>query len=165
MAKINQHAKIEATATFTVDEEEMRALDAMVGYGFTSFMDTFKKHMGSHYMSGTRKAASGSLKASAPTHPAHLAPDRRCPRSVRGYETSNSSAESGGIKGGEGVAACGYCIHWRKPTGTETAPMLKGECRRHAPVVTGGMMSPVETVFPLIEASEVCGEFEAKDDF
>lgn len=52
MAKITQHATLAASATFSVDEEEMRALDAMVGYGYTSFIDTFKKHMGSHYMSG-----------------------------------------------------------------------------------------------------------------
>lgn len=52
MAKISQRATIEATATFTVDEQEMRALDAMVGYGFQSFIDTFKKHMGTSYMAG-----------------------------------------------------------------------------------------------------------------
>lgn len=52
MAKITQRATIEASATFSVDEEEMRALDALVGYGFQSFIDTFKKHMGTHYMQG-----------------------------------------------------------------------------------------------------------------
>ncbi len=60
------------------------------------------------------------------------------------------------------MAACGYCIHWRKLL---LNPEPVGECRRHAPLVTGGMMSPVETVFPSTPASEVCGDFEAKDDF
>lgn len=52
MAKIVQRPTIEASAFFTVDEEEMRALDAMVGYGFAPFLDTFKKHMGESYMRG-----------------------------------------------------------------------------------------------------------------
>ena len=52
MAKIAQRGSIEATAVFTVDEEEMRALDAMVGYGYKSFIETFKKHLGEHYMCG-----------------------------------------------------------------------------------------------------------------
>lgn len=52
MAKIAQRASIEASAVFTVDEEEMRALDALVGYGFKSFIETFKKHMGESYMRG-----------------------------------------------------------------------------------------------------------------
>lgn len=52
MAKIVQRATIEASAVFTVDEEEMRALDALVGYGFKGFIETFKKHMGESYMRG-----------------------------------------------------------------------------------------------------------------
>lgn len=52
MAKILQRATIEASAVFTVDEEEMRALDAMVGYGFKQFLSTFQKHLGESYMRG-----------------------------------------------------------------------------------------------------------------
>ena len=52
MAKIVQRGTIEASAIFTVDEEEMRALDAMVGYGFKSFLTTFQKHLGESYMRG-----------------------------------------------------------------------------------------------------------------
>ncbi len=52
MAKIVQRPHIEASAVFTVDEEEMRALDALVGYGFVGFITAFKKHMGESYMAG-----------------------------------------------------------------------------------------------------------------
>ena len=52
MAKISQRATIEATASFVVDEEEMRALDALVGYGFDSFIAAFKKNLGESYMRG-----------------------------------------------------------------------------------------------------------------
>jgi hypothetical protein len=52
MAKITQMPEVQVTATFAVDEEEMRALDAMVGYGFEAFLSAFQKHMGTHYMHG-----------------------------------------------------------------------------------------------------------------
>jgi hypothetical protein len=38
----------------------------------------------------------------------------------------------------------------------------EGQCRRRAPLVTGGMMSSVETVFPVTLPTEWCGEYEAK---
>lgn len=34
------------------------------------------------------------------------------------------------------------------------------ECRRHAPIVTGGMMSSVETVWPNVKPLDWCGDFE-----
>ena len=33
-------------------------------------------------------------------------------------------------------------------------------CRRHAPLVTGGMMSPKQTVWPIVKLDEWCGDFE-----
>jgi hypothetical protein len=35
-----------------------------------------------------------------------------------------------------------------------------GNCRRRAPLVTGGMMSSVETVWPTTDIHDWCGEFE-----
>jgi hypothetical protein len=52
MAKIVQRGTMDVSAAFTVDEEEMRALDAMVGYGYGSFIETFRKHLGESYMRG-----------------------------------------------------------------------------------------------------------------
>lgn len=52
MAKVTSNATVSVTVYFSCDEEECRALDAMVGYGFESFITTFKKHMGEAYMRG-----------------------------------------------------------------------------------------------------------------
>lgn len=50
MAKITETAEISITATFTISEGELRALDALTGYGVDSFMECFYKHMGATYM-------------------------------------------------------------------------------------------------------------------
>lgn len=34
------------------------------------------------------------------------------------------------------------------------------KCRRRAPVITGGMMSPTMTVWPAVLREEWCGDFE-----
>lgn len=52
MAKIVQDAKVAVTAHFICDEEELRGLDALVGYGWDGFISTFKKHMGESYVRG-----------------------------------------------------------------------------------------------------------------
>lgn len=38
------------TATIEVTEVEMRALDALAGYGDDAFMKVFYEHLGEHYM-------------------------------------------------------------------------------------------------------------------
>ena len=35
-----------------------------------------------------------------------------------------------------------------------------GDCHRRSPLVTGGMMSCVETVWPSVNLDDWCGEFE-----
>ena len=52
--------------------------------------------------------------------------------------------------------ACRICRFWNDhKTG-------RGECRRAPPIVTGGMMSHVETVWPTTSEDDWCGGFEAK---
>ena len=34
---------------FTIDEEELRALDALVGYGDDAFLEVFKEKLGAYY--------------------------------------------------------------------------------------------------------------------
>ncbi len=58
MAKITQQADINLTFTFTINEAEARALDALVGYGTDEVLRVFMEHLGSHYM----KAHTGGLK-------------------------------------------------------------------------------------------------------
>ncbi len=50
MAKITQNPKVDLTVTFTITESEARALDALVGYDFDSFVNVFYEKMGKHYM-------------------------------------------------------------------------------------------------------------------
>jgi hypothetical protein len=50
MAKIEQRPQIECECIIRLTEPEMRALDAIVGYGWDGFIKTFKQHMGQHYI-------------------------------------------------------------------------------------------------------------------
>jgi len=49
--KVN--ADVEFTATLTVNEEELKALDALVGYGGASFIKVFQEHLGKSYLNGS----------------------------------------------------------------------------------------------------------------
>ena len=50
MAQITQAAKVEMSLTFTIDESEARALDALAGYSADDFLAVFYKHIGTQYM-------------------------------------------------------------------------------------------------------------------
>lgn len=50
MAKITQAPHVEVAATMSFTEAELRALDALVGYGFDPFILAFYEKMGKHYM-------------------------------------------------------------------------------------------------------------------
>ena len=41
-------------------------------------------------------------------------------------------------------------------------PLADVSCHRHAPLVTGGMMSSTETVWPSVGPDNWCGDFEHK---
>lgn len=43
-------SRITVNATLVLDEGELRALDALVGYGTQPFLDVFYKHLGKSYM-------------------------------------------------------------------------------------------------------------------
>lgn len=50
MAKITTHPQITLEITFTVNEQEARALDGLTGYNMDEFLKFFYEHMGSHYL-------------------------------------------------------------------------------------------------------------------
>lgn len=50
MAKLIATPVVEVTTTFTVTESELRALDALAGYGDDAFIKMFYKDLGEHYM-------------------------------------------------------------------------------------------------------------------
>ena len=50
MAEIIQRPKVEVSATMSFSEPELRALDALVGYGVDPFLKVFYEKMGKSYM-------------------------------------------------------------------------------------------------------------------
>lgn len=50
MAEIIQKPTVRVEAVMKFNEEELRALDALVGYGAHPFLDVFYKHLGKAYM-------------------------------------------------------------------------------------------------------------------
>ncbi len=50
MAKLEAKTKLELTVSFTVNESELRALDALAGYGDDAFIKMFYKDLGEAYM-------------------------------------------------------------------------------------------------------------------
>ncbi|MCK9377680.1 MAG: hypothetical protein M0P73_16230 [Syntrophobacterales bacterium] len=48
--RILDHADIEVTCTLRITEDELRALDALAGYGLEPFLKVFYKEMGAHYL-------------------------------------------------------------------------------------------------------------------
>lgn len=57
---------------------------------------------------------------------------------------------------------CKTCI-WGKDANIneDVSPPVKGrKCRRNPPVVTGGMMSAVQTIWPLVQDADYCGYWQ-----
>lgn len=53
--KIEQRPRVECECTIRLTEGEMRFLDAMVGYGWKSFIETFEKNLGQSYVRDYKK--------------------------------------------------------------------------------------------------------------
>ena len=50
MAKITEQPNVDMKLTFTINEDEARALDALVGYGDDAFIRVFKENLGAAYI-------------------------------------------------------------------------------------------------------------------
>lgn len=50
MKRFTQQPYVETRATIELSEVEMRALEALIGYGVQPFLDVFYQHMGKHYL-------------------------------------------------------------------------------------------------------------------
>ncbi len=50
MKRFIQQPYVETRATIELSEVEMRALEALIGYGVQPFLDVFYQHMGNHYL-------------------------------------------------------------------------------------------------------------------
>ena len=51
MATAKNHLTMEFSTTLTINETEIRALDALVGYGAEAFLKAFKERLGEAYIS------------------------------------------------------------------------------------------------------------------
>lgn len=47
---INIKTKVDFKVTMELTENEAKALEAIIGYGFKPFIEMFYKHMGKHYL-------------------------------------------------------------------------------------------------------------------
>lgn len=57
MAKLDARPSIICECNLLLSENEMRFLDALVGYGWEAFHKTFKEKLGTAYIQGHEKAA------------------------------------------------------------------------------------------------------------
>lgn len=55
---------------------------------------------------------------------------------------------------------CAHC-RWMRSRDTESGQI--NTCRRNAPLVTGGLHTPVETVWPEIMLTDWCGDFAEEE--
>jgi hypothetical protein len=62
------------------------------------------------------------------------------------------------------MANCAACRFNGGPYEHPDSPDRTGlRCAFNAPVVTGGMMAPVMTIWPLVQHADWCGEFQSVD--
>ena len=50
MSRLVQRPRVELDVLVKLNEVEIRALEALVGYGIKPFLEVFYKHMGEHYL-------------------------------------------------------------------------------------------------------------------
>ncbi len=60
---VNTTHTVTVTATLVLDEREIRALDALTGYGVDTFLRVFKKHLGKGYLRGYEGGVISLFKA------------------------------------------------------------------------------------------------------
>lgn len=65
MANISKSISIEFTGTLELTEVEMRALDAIVGYGSAAFLKVFKDNLGTGYIRDHEAGVHSLFKAVA----------------------------------------------------------------------------------------------------
>ncbi len=83
MSEFNAHPRITITATFSVDEEELRALDALAGYGSDSFVKAFYEFLGKAYMRDHEKGLRRFLDGVRAQVPSHLAALKRARNALK----------------------------------------------------------------------------------
>ena len=70
---INVNIKVVAKATLELNESEIAALDALVGYGIEGFLKVFYEHMGKSYLQPHENGLRGLFEKISATCPPALA--------------------------------------------------------------------------------------------
>lgn len=73
MATLTQRPTVSCNVVFELDESEVRALDALVGYGDDAFLKVFYEKLGEHYMKPHEKGLRSLFKSVREVLPAILA--------------------------------------------------------------------------------------------
>lgn len=58
---------------------------------------------------------------------------------------------------------CGECDFWKPANYAPNTWHFAGACRRHAPLATGGLHGPSETIWPTTRPHDWCGDFVMAD--
>lgn len=72
MAEFNRRGKLEISATLTLGESELRALDALVGYGIKPFLEVFYAKLGRAYLEPHERGLCDLFKTIGATVPGVL---------------------------------------------------------------------------------------------
>lgn len=63
MAQVTVNPKLDISISFTINEEEARALDALSGYGDDAFIKVFKEKLGETYMKNHEQGLRSFLRS------------------------------------------------------------------------------------------------------
>ena len=65
------------------------------------------------------------------------------------------------------MATCETCRFWKfgyvQPDADVTKAGNFGACKRHSPLVTGGLHTPMSTIWPSVHKDDWCGEHQPKE--
>jgi hypothetical protein len=84
MGRITQQPVVQVEGTFTLTESEMRALDAMVGYGEDAFLKVFYEKLGRAYMQPHEAGLRSLFKTVSANVPAILGRAKRAREAFSG---------------------------------------------------------------------------------
>jgi hypothetical protein len=85
MATSTPQAAIALSLTLTLNESEVRALDALMGYGIDPFLEVFYKHLGTHYMKPNEPGLRALFETMRP----------QCLRSIRRVDAARKAFQEG----------------------------------------------------------------------
>lgn len=93
MAQVRNTLIVTVTATLTLDEAEIRAFDALVGYGDDAFLKAFEEKLGKAYIENHRDGLRSAFSAIRTQILPALSKVDRARRDLAGAEEARRKAE------------------------------------------------------------------------